>query len=132
MHRLKIAGALTATALLVGCAVAGGDLKSGPPEGSKKILPFNPEHANGPDAGTGSGCGRRTGGRRCWAVASNLAACRRRRRCPTQRARTERWWLRRRARARIAGRLLDRGRRPDRRTAAAPPHRRSTVKPAND
>ena len=52
MHRLKIAGALTATALLLGAAVAGEGLKSGPQVGSKKILPFNPEHANGPDAGT--------------------------------------------------------------------------------
>jgi hypothetical protein len=52
MHRLMIARALTATALLVGTAFAGDGLKSGPQVGSKKILPFNPEHANGPDAGT--------------------------------------------------------------------------------
>jgi hypothetical protein len=52
MHRLKIAGALTVTALLLSAAVAGESLKSGPQVGSKKILPFNPEHANGPDAGT--------------------------------------------------------------------------------
>ena len=52
MSRLKLAGALTATALLVCTAVAGEPLKSGPQVGSKKITPFNPEHANGPDAGT--------------------------------------------------------------------------------
>jgi len=52
MSRLKIAGALTAAALLVCTAVGGEGLKSGPQVGSKKIPPFNPEHANGPDAGT--------------------------------------------------------------------------------
>ena len=52
MHRLMIVGALTATALLIGTALAGDGLKSGPQAGSKKIPPFNPEHANGPDAGT--------------------------------------------------------------------------------
>jgi len=52
MHRLLFAGVLSATALLLSTAVAGDGLKSGPQVGSKKITPFNPEHANGPDAGT--------------------------------------------------------------------------------
>jgi len=45
------AGAFTATALLLSVAVAGDGLKSGPQPGSKKIPPFNPEHANGPNEG---------------------------------------------------------------------------------
>jgi hypothetical protein len=52
MKRVMIVGALAATALFIGAAVAQNGLKSGPQVGSKKIPPFNPEHANGPDAGT--------------------------------------------------------------------------------
>ncbi len=52
MKRVMTAGALAATALFIGVAVAQDALKSGPQVGSKKIVPFNPEHANGPDAGT--------------------------------------------------------------------------------
>jgi hypothetical protein len=52
MKRLTIAGALSAAALLVGTLAAGDALKSGPQVGSKRITPFNPLHANGPDEGT--------------------------------------------------------------------------------
>ena len=52
MKRVMIVGALAATALFIGAAVAQNGLKSGPQVGSKQIPPFNPEHANGPDAGT--------------------------------------------------------------------------------
>ena len=38
-------------ALLAGSAVAGDDLKSGPPVG-KRPTPFNPLHVTGPDAGS--------------------------------------------------------------------------------
>ena len=51
MNRLKIAGVLSAAALLVGTLAAGDALKSGPQPGSKKITPFNPLHANGPTEG---------------------------------------------------------------------------------
>src|SRR6476659_3282527 len=48
-HRFAT-GALTA-ALLVGSALAGEGLKSGPQEGSHDIPAFNPLHATGPNAG---------------------------------------------------------------------------------
>jgi hypothetical protein len=51
MYRLMMAGAISAAALFLGAAVAGDALKSGPQPGSRKIPPFNPEHANGPNEG---------------------------------------------------------------------------------
>jgi hypothetical protein len=48
-HRFAV-GALTA-ALLMGSALAGEGLKSGPQVGSKAIPAFNPLHATGPNAG---------------------------------------------------------------------------------
>jgi hypothetical protein len=49
-HRIAV-GATLAAALLVGGALAGEGLKSGPQVGSSKIPAFNPLHVNGPDAG---------------------------------------------------------------------------------
>ena len=37
--------------LLIAAAALAGDLKSGPAQGDKIPGPFNPLHANGPDAG---------------------------------------------------------------------------------
>ena len=44
-------GASLALALLVGGALAAGGLKSGPQEGSRKLIPFNPLHVTGPNEG---------------------------------------------------------------------------------
>jgi hypothetical protein len=50
--RYRIAvGAPLAAALLVGSVLAGGTLKSGPPVGSSKLLPFDPLHVTGATAG---------------------------------------------------------------------------------
>jgi hypothetical protein len=50
-HRIAV-GAFAAAALLLSSVVAGEGLKSGPQVGSKKIVPFNPEHITGSTAGT--------------------------------------------------------------------------------
>ena len=44
-------GASLALALLVGGALAAGSLKSGPQEGSRKLIPFNPLHVTGENEG---------------------------------------------------------------------------------
>jgi hypothetical protein len=49
-HRIAV-GTSLAMALLVGCVVAAGDLRSGPQPGDRPI-PFNPLHCNGPNEST--------------------------------------------------------------------------------
>jgi len=52
IRQFAVGGALLGAALLAGSALAEGTVKSGPQEGkSATPMPFNPLHANGPDAG---------------------------------------------------------------------------------
>jgi hypothetical protein len=52
MRKTIALGASLAVALLAGSALAAGDLKSGPPEGSRRLPPFNPLHCNGKQVGS--------------------------------------------------------------------------------
>jgi hypothetical protein len=49
-HRIVVGAPLIA-ALIVGCAMAANNLKSGPQAGSSHIVPFNPLHVTGETPG---------------------------------------------------------------------------------